>query len=105
MKSEYTEQNVHNMLQNTSVIVFLCIFYCVGQWQFCGFVCMSHCVTVAVIVFGTFMQKESCELAWNLLVGQYGLNPSRLYVTYFGGDRDLGLGPDLETRDIWRQIG
>ena len=51
------------------------------------------------------MQKESCELAWDLLVGQYGLNPSRLYVTYFGGDRDLGLGPDLETRDIWRQIG
>ena len=67
--------------------------------------CISRCITVTVIVFGTVMQKESCELAWDLLVGQYGLNPSRLYVTYFGGDRDLGLGPDLETRDIWRQIG
>jgi alanyl-tRNA synthetase len=51
------------------------------------------------------MQKEACELAWNLLIGHYGLNPSRLYVTYFGGDSALGLGPDIETRDIWRQIG
>ena len=67
-------------------------------------VCFTLC-TVAVIVFGTVTQRESCELAWDLLVGQYGLNPSRLYVTYFGGDHDLGLGPDLETRDIWRQIG
>jgi hypothetical protein len=77
----------------------LCIF------DSAGVVCISQCVTVAVIVFGTVMQKESCELAWDLLVGRYGLDPSRLYVTYFGGDRDLGLGPDLETRDIWRQIG
>ena len=67
-------------------------------------VCFTLC-TVAVIVFGTVTQRESCELAWDLLVGQYSLNPSRLYVTYFGGDHDLGLGPDLETRDIWRQIG
>jgi hypothetical protein len=85
--------------------MFLSVCYYVTQWQCYGFVCISHCGTVAVIVFDTVVQKESCELAWDLLVGQYGLNPSRLYVTYFGGDHDLGLGPDLETRDIWRQIG
>jgi alanyl-tRNA synthetase len=83
--------------------MFLCVFYCwvvAVLWFY-----ISHCRTVAVIVFDIVMQKESCELAWDLLVGHYGLNPSRLYVTYFGGDCDLGLGPDLETRDIWRQIG
>ena len=50
-------------------------------------------------------KREACELAWNLLTQKYGLNQSRLYVTYFGGDVALGLEPDLETRDIWRQIG
>ncbi|KAJ4439300.1 hypothetical protein ANN_07422 [Periplaneta americana] len=55
--------------------------------------------------FGDYFKKEACELAWNLLTDRYGLHPSRLYVTYFGGDPAMGLGPDLETRDIWRQIG
>ncbi|XP_069702820.1 alanine--tRNA ligase, mitochondrial isoform X2 [Periplaneta americana] len=55
--------------------------------------------------FGDYFKKEACELAWNLLTDRYGLHPSRLYVTYFGGDPAMGLRPDLETRDIWRQIG
>jgi alanyl-tRNA synthetase len=51
------------------------------------------------------MQEEACKQAWDLLTGKYGLNPSSLYVTYFGGDCVLGLEPDLETRNIWRHIG
>lgn len=44
-------------------------------------------------------------MAYNLITGPYRINPDRLYVTYFGGDKILGLGPDMETFDIWRSIG
>ena len=36
---------------------------------------------------------------------EYGLQPDRLFITYFGGDPEFGLGPDFECREIWRQIG
>nr|CAD7459542.1 unnamed protein product [Timema tahoe] len=35
----------------------------------------------------------------------FGLKPTSLYITYFGGDKNLGLKPDAETREIWREIG
>lgn len=28
-----------------------------------------------------------------------------MYVTYFGGDSNLGLPPDYECKEIWRSIG
>lgn len=51
------------------------------------------------------LQQESCKMAWELLTGPFGLEPSRLYVTYFGGDTELNLEADFLTRDIWRQLG
>lgn len=33
------------------------------------------------------------------------IDPKRLYVTYFGGDKLLGLGADDECKEIWRSIG
>nr|CAD7401637.1 unnamed protein product [Timema poppensis] len=44
-------------------------------------------------------------MSWNLLTGPFGLKPTSLYITYFGGDKNLGLEPDVETREIWREIG
>lgn len=35
----------------------------------------------------------------------YKIQPNRLYVTYFGGDAQLGLEPDTECKEIWRSIG
>jgi alanyl-tRNA synthetase len=61
--------------------------------------------SIAIILFDSGLQEKACKQAWDLLTGKYGLNSSRLYVTYFGGDCVLGLEPDLETRDIWRHIG
>lgn len=56
--------------------------------------------------FGDYYKKEACELAWQLLTSRpYSLDPSRLYVTYFNGDKYLNLSPDLETRNIWKSIG
>lgn len=44
-------------------------------------------------------------MAWELLIGTYGLKPDQLYVTYFGGDKRMCLEADFETKDIWRKIG
>lgn len=55
--------------------------------------------------FGDYFKKEACEMAWKLLTEVYKIPPERLYVTFFKGDDRLGLSPDLECKDIWRQIG
>ena len=44
-------------------------------------------------------------MAWELLTKHYELSPNKLFVTYFGGCEELGLLPDLETKEIWSQIG
>lgn len=44
-------------------------------------------------------------MTWQLLTQVYGLPAERLYVTYFAGNRDLGLEPDEECRNIWLQLG
>ncbi|KAJ1520657.1 hypothetical protein ONE63_003762 [Megalurothrips usitatus] len=54
--------------------------------------------------FGICDKQAACKLAWELLTQSYGLHPKRLYVTYFGGDSQMELKPDFETREIWRQL-
>jgi len=29
----------------------------------------------------------------------------RLYITYFGGCEEKGLGPDVEAKNIWMSLG
>jgi len=50
-------------------------------------------------------QKEAIAWAWELLTKVYGLNPDQLYVSYFEGDPKQGLEPDLETKQIWKDLG
>ncbi len=51
--------------------------------------------------FGHYFKEEAIPWAWECLTQEFGIDPSRLYATYFGGDESLGLGPDLEAREIW----
>ena len=44
-------------------------------------------------------------MAWELLTEVYGLPKERLYVTYFEGDEKLGLPADLETKQLWMDVG
>lgn len=44
-------------------------------------------------------------MAWELLTQVYGIPKDRLWVSYFGGDPKAGLDPDLESRDIWLNLG
>jgi alanyl-tRNA synthetase len=55
--------------------------------------------------FGDYFKKEAIEYSWELLTKVYGLQPDRLYVTYFGGDEATGLEPDLEAKKMWEDVG
>lgn len=55
--------------------------------------------------FGDYFKKEAVFMAWDLLTNVYKLPGDRLYVTYFGGDKSLGLEPDLEAKKLWLDIG
>lgn len=55
--------------------------------------------------FGDYFKKEAIAYAWELLTRVYRLDPSRIYITYFEGYAPLGLSPDHEAREMWREIG
>ncbi|EFQ25498.1 tRNA synthetase class II [Colletotrichum graminicola M1.001] len=55
--------------------------------------------------FGDYFKKEAIEWSWELLTKVYGLDPDRLYVTYFEGNPDMGLEPDLEAKGLWQSVG
>ncbi len=55
--------------------------------------------------FGDYFKKESIEWGWELSLEGFGFDPERIWVTVFAGDEELGLGPDEEAAEIWRQIG
>ncbi|KAI5786445.1 alanyl-tRNA synthetase [Peziza echinospora] len=55
--------------------------------------------------FGDYFKKEAIEMSWELLTKVYGIEPDRLYVTYFGGDEEGGLEPDYEAKDLWKSVG
>ena len=54
--------------------------------------------------FGDYFKKEAIEWAWELLVDVYGIDKSRMYVTYFGGDASEGLADDAEAHNLWKSI-
>jgi alanyl-tRNA synthetase len=51
--------------------------------------------------FGDYFKKEAIEMAWNCLTVSFGLNPERLYATYFAGNDVTPV--DAEARDLWLQ--
>ena len=55
--------------------------------------------------FGDYFKKEAIQYSWELLTKVYGLDPNRLYVTYFEGDETKGLQPDQEAQEIWKSVG
>ncbi|KAK9510740.1 hypothetical protein O3M35_005466 [Rhynocoris fuscipes] len=55
--------------------------------------------------FGDYFKKEICQWAWELLTNEFHLPKERLYVTYFGGNKEANLDPDEECRQIWLNLG
>src|SRR3954466_5147008 len=54
---------------------------------------------------GDYFKQGAVEFAWELSTDGFGLDPERIWATVFGGDEELGLGPDEESIEIWRGIG
>jgi alanyl-tRNA synthetase len=55
--------------------------------------------------FGDYFKEESIPWGWELSTVGFGMDPERIWVTVFGGDDELGLGPDEEAIEIWRRVG
>jgi alanyl-tRNA synthetase len=55
--------------------------------------------------FGDYFKQLAAEYAWELSTSGFGLDPDHIWVTVFGGDPDLGIGPDDEAIEVWRSIG
>ncbi len=55
--------------------------------------------------FGDYFKAESIPWGWELSTAGFGMDPERIWVTVFGGDEELELGPDEEAIALWGVIG
>src|SRR3954451_13688216 len=55
--------------------------------------------------FGDYFKKDAVEFGWELSTSGFGFDPERIWITVFGGDDKLGLGPDEEAIECWRAVG
>jgi alanyl-tRNA synthetase len=55
--------------------------------------------------FGDYFKEESIPWGWELATQGFGMDPERIWVSVFGGDEELGLGPDEEAIAVWRSVG
>ena len=55
--------------------------------------------------FGDYFKEQSIAWGLELSVDVFGLDPERIWVSVFGGDEELGLGPDTEAIEIWKASG
>jgi alanyl-tRNA synthetase len=54
---------------------------------------------------GDYFKQGAAEFAWEFSTQHLKLDPERIWITVFGGDPKLGLGPDEEAIECWRAIG
>ncbi len=52
--------------------------------------------------FGDYYKKEAIEWAWDLLTVRWGIDPQKLWTTYFQDDKG-DVPTDEEARDAWRK--
>jgi alanyl-tRNA synthetase len=55
--------------------------------------------------FGDYFKRDAIRFAWELSREGFGLNEDDIWVTVFGGDEKLGIGPDQEAIDLWLEVG
>ena len=55
--------------------------------------------------FGDYFKQGAVEFAFELSTKGFGFDPERIWITVFGGDGELGLGPDEEAIECWRSVG
>lgn len=66
----------------------LTLFEMMGQWS-----------------IGDYFKEKACQLSVELLVEGYGFDLNKLFVTCYGGDKELGIPRDEESYKAWRDLG
>jgi len=54
---------------------------------------------------GDYFKQGAVEFAWELSTQGFGFAEEDIWITVFGGDQDLKLGPDDEAIECWRSVG
>jgi alanyl-tRNA synthetase len=54
---------------------------------------------------GDYFKERAVEFALELSTSGFGFSESDIWITVFGGDDELGLGPDEEAIGFWRAVG
>jgi len=54
---------------------------------------------------GDYFKREAARYAWELSTDGFGFAPEDIWITVFGGDEELGIGPDQEAVEAWLRIG
>ncbi len=55
--------------------------------------------------FGDYFKQEAVRYAWDLSRDGFGFPEDDIWITVFGGDEQLGLGPDEEAIEAWLAVG
>jgi alanyl-tRNA synthetase len=55
--------------------------------------------------FGDYFKREAVRFAWDLSRDGFGFSEKDIWITVFGGDEELGLGPDEEAIEAWLEVG
>ncbi len=55
--------------------------------------------------FGDYFKREAVRYAWDLSREGFGLREQDIWITVFGGDDELGLGPDEDAIEAWLAVG
>jgi alanyl-tRNA synthetase len=54
---------------------------------------------------GDYFKQGAVEYAWELSTAGFGFRPDDIWISVFGGDEELKLGPDEEAIECWRSVG
>src|SRR5881275_2472936 len=54
---------------------------------------------------GDYFKEGAAQFALELSTGPFGFDFDDIWVTVFGGDEELGLGPDEEAIGVWQALG
>lgn len=53
---------------------------------------------------GDYFKKEQLPWVFEFLTDEIGIDPNKLYVTVFAGDKDAGVEKDNESVKIWKEL-
>ena len=54
---------------------------------------------------GDYFKQGAAEFALELSTQGFGFDQDDIWISVFGGDEELGLGPDTEAIECWRSLG